>query len=30
MTGYKVYLEVIGKTEKKKRDEKEVSFNKHV
>jgi hypothetical protein len=30
MTGYKVYLEVIGKTEKKKRDGKEVSFNKHV
>jgi hypothetical protein len=29
-TAYKVYLEVNKKNEGKKRDEKEVSFNKHI
>ncbi len=30
MTAYKVYLEVTKKSEGKKRDKEEVSFNKHI
>ena len=30
MTAYKVYLEISAKNKSKKRDEREISFNRHV